>query len=213
MPDSQSSEPRFESPIATVSKIGHFRSLHWCPCWLSCINEYLAIDSGGHVSDLVIACNCCLTRILPREAELVVEWTGLPGGGAKSVKRFERSNGLDTALYKNYLYLFFYIKNTKHWRNEYLEEKKKTKETLVEHTSKQQRPQMDLCISVSGGRRRIQHIATIDYLFLLFIVLPVLFPVYVSTQQYSESCGTFNTFVRLHQHFCCILTDLIIVLC
>ena len=25
---------------------------------------------------------------------------------AKSVKRFERSNGLDTALYKNYLYLF-----------------------------------------------------------------------------------------------------------
>ena len=28
--------------------------------------------------------------------------------GRKSVKRFERSNGLDTALYKNYLYLFFY---------------------------------------------------------------------------------------------------------
>ena len=24
------------------------------------------------------------------------------------MKRFERSNGLDTALYKNYLYLFFY---------------------------------------------------------------------------------------------------------
>ena len=31
--------------------------------------------------------------------------TGLPGE-AKSLKRFERSNGLDTALYKNYLYLF-----------------------------------------------------------------------------------------------------------
>ena len=28
------------------------------------------------------------------------------GGGQNSVKRFERSNGLDTALYKNYLYLF-----------------------------------------------------------------------------------------------------------
>ena len=27
-------------------------------------------------------------------------------GRAKSVKHFERSNGLDTALYKNYLYLF-----------------------------------------------------------------------------------------------------------
>ena len=28
--------------------------------------------------------------------------------GGKSVKRFERSNGLDTALYKNYLYLYYY---------------------------------------------------------------------------------------------------------
>ena len=27
-PDSQSSEPGFESPFGTVSKIGHFRSLH-----------------------------------------------------------------------------------------------------------------------------------------------------------------------------------------
>ena len=27
-------------------------------------------------------------------------------GKAKSVKRFKRSNGLDTALYKNYLYLY-----------------------------------------------------------------------------------------------------------
>ena len=30
-------------------------------------------------------------------------------GKAKSVKRFERSNGLDTALYKNYLYLLLHI--------------------------------------------------------------------------------------------------------
>ena len=28
MPDSQSSEPGFESRFSTVSKIGHFRSLH-----------------------------------------------------------------------------------------------------------------------------------------------------------------------------------------
>ena len=106
MPDSQSSEPGFESLFATVSKILHFRSLHWCSSWLSCINEYLAIDSGGNVSDLVLARNCCLARMLPGEAELVSEWTGLPGE-AKSVKRFERSNRLDTALYKNYLYLFY----------------------------------------------------------------------------------------------------------
>ena len=105
MPDSQSSEPGFESPFATFSKIGHFRSLHWHPSWLSCINEYLAIDSGGHVNDLVFAPHCSIARMLPGEAELVSEWTGLPGR-AKSVKRFKWFNGLDTALYKNYLYLF-----------------------------------------------------------------------------------------------------------
>ena len=57
---------------------------------------------------LALARNCCLARMLPGEAELVSEWTGLPGE-AKSLKRFERSNGLDTALYKNYLYLLFFI--------------------------------------------------------------------------------------------------------
>ena len=36
---------------------------------LSCINEYLALDSGGNVSDLVLARNCCLARMLPGEAE------------------------------------------------------------------------------------------------------------------------------------------------
>ena len=34
---------------------------------------YLAIDSGGHVSDLVVARNCCMARMLPGEAELVSE--------------------------------------------------------------------------------------------------------------------------------------------
>ena len=108
MPDSQSSEPGFEYPFATVSQIGHFQSLHWRPSWLSCINEYLAIDSGGNVSDLVVARNCCMGRMLPGEAELVSEWTGL-SGRAKCVKRFERSDGLDSVLYKNYLYLFFKV--------------------------------------------------------------------------------------------------------
>ena len=56
------------------------------------------------MSDLVVARSCCMTRMLPEEAELVSESTGLPGE-EKSVKHFERSNGLDTALYKNYLLL------------------------------------------------------------------------------------------------------------
>ena len=29
--------------------------------------DYLTIDSGGNVSDLVLARNCCLARMLPRE--------------------------------------------------------------------------------------------------------------------------------------------------
>ena len=31
------------------------------------------------MSDLVFACNCCMARMLPREAELVSQQTGLPG--------------------------------------------------------------------------------------------------------------------------------------
>ena len=40
--------------------------------------------------------------MVPGEAELVSEWTGL-SGRATSVKRFERPNGLDNLLYKNYV--------------------------------------------------------------------------------------------------------------
>ena len=42
--------------------------------------------------------NCCMARMLPREAENGVGMNRSARGG--SVKRFERSNGLDTALYK-----------------------------------------------------------------------------------------------------------------
>ena len=69
MPDSQSSEPGFESPFATVCKIGHFPNSPLTPLLTQLINEYLAIDSGGNVSDLVLARNCCMARMLPREAE------------------------------------------------------------------------------------------------------------------------------------------------
>ena len=37
------------------------------------MNEYLAVDSGGYVSDLVFARNCSIARMLPGEAELVSE--------------------------------------------------------------------------------------------------------------------------------------------
>ena len=35
----------------------------------SALNEYLAIDSGGNVSDMVLARNCCLAIMLPGEAD------------------------------------------------------------------------------------------------------------------------------------------------
>ena len=54
------------------------------------------------MSDLVVVRNCCMARMPPGEAGLVSELTGLQGE-TKNVKRFERSNGLDTALYKNYI--------------------------------------------------------------------------------------------------------------
>ena len=44
--------------------------------------------------------------MIPGEAENGVGMNRSVREGKKSVKRFERSNGLDTALYKNYLYLF-----------------------------------------------------------------------------------------------------------
>ena len=91
--------PGSNPPLLEFRRLGVF-ILYWPPSWLICINEYLAIDSGGNVSDLVVARNCCLARMLPGEAELVSEWKCLPGGGGKIVKRFERSNGLDTTLYK-----------------------------------------------------------------------------------------------------------------
>ena len=51
---------------------------------------------------IVFARNCCVARILPREAKLGRNEQVCHGWG---VKHFERSNGLDTALYKTPLYL------------------------------------------------------------------------------------------------------------
>ena len=62
------------------------------------------------MSDLVLAHNCCLARMLPGEAETGVGMNRSVREG-KKCERFERSNGLDTALYKNYLFFPFCIRN------------------------------------------------------------------------------------------------------
>ena len=46
--------------------------MHTMRTSLQCGHLY-TIDSGGNVSDLVVACNCCTVRMLPGEAELVSE--------------------------------------------------------------------------------------------------------------------------------------------
>ena len=58
------------------------------------------------MSDSALARNCCMARMLPGEVELVSELTGLSGKAKSVFKRFERSNGLDIALYKNYVFTF-----------------------------------------------------------------------------------------------------------
>ena len=73
MPDAQPSEPGFESPFPTVSKFGHFRSLHDAPVDPAVSMSTWLLDSGGNVSDLFVTRNCCMTRMLPGEAELVSE--------------------------------------------------------------------------------------------------------------------------------------------
>ena len=72
MPDSQSSEPGSNPSLLPFRRLGIFFLSIDAPVD-SCINEYLAFDSGGNGSDLVLARNCYLARMLPGEAELVSE--------------------------------------------------------------------------------------------------------------------------------------------
>ena len=56
------------------------------------------------MSDLVLARNCCLARMLPGEADEQV-----CQGGQKVKSDLSGPNGLDTALYKNYLFFYVYL--------------------------------------------------------------------------------------------------------
>ena len=65
--------PGSKYPFCYCFEVWAFSFYTRCPSSLSCMNEYLAIDSGGNVSDLLFVriYYCCLARMLPREAELV----------------------------------------------------------------------------------------------------------------------------------------------
>ena len=55
--DSQLREPGFESCAAVLKPWASFFTLH-CSSSLSCINEYLAINSGGYVYEQSSRMNC-----------------------------------------------------------------------------------------------------------------------------------------------------------
>ena len=57
------------------------------------------------MSDLALARNCCLVECFPEKPSWCRNEQVCQGRQKVSVKRFERSNGLDTALHKKYLYL------------------------------------------------------------------------------------------------------------
>ena len=63
--------PGSNPPLVPFGRLGIFLLSIDAPVYSAVfnINEYLAIDSGGNVSDLVLARNCCLARMLPGEAE------------------------------------------------------------------------------------------------------------------------------------------------
>ena len=74
------------------------------PSPLSCINEYLAIDGGGHVSELSLSVIAAWLESIPEKSRWCRDDQVCQG--RKSVERCERSNGLDTALYKNIPFLY-----------------------------------------------------------------------------------------------------------
>ena len=77
------------------------------PSSFSCINEYLVIEIGGNASEYSSRVIAASLECFPKKPSWCRKETGLPGEGPKSVNLFGRSNRLDTALYANYLYLFF----------------------------------------------------------------------------------------------------------
>ena len=88
-----------------VSNIVHFHSLHDASVHSAVYNWVPGYRQWWTCEWMVLAHNCCMARMLPREVKLEPEWTGLPGGW--SVKRFVWAvQLLDTVLYKTHLYLF-----------------------------------------------------------------------------------------------------------
>ena len=64
--------PGSNPPLLPFRRLGNFILSIDAPVD-SAVNEFLAIDSVGNASYLVVAHNCCMARMLPGKAELVSE--------------------------------------------------------------------------------------------------------------------------------------------
>ena len=62
--------PGLESFAAMLKPLECLFTLH-CSSSLSCVNEYLAIDSGGYVYEQPSRINCSSGWMLPREVAMV----------------------------------------------------------------------------------------------------------------------------------------------
>ena len=103
-PDSQSREPGFKSHCGRFEPLASLITPR-CHSSLSCINEYLAIQT---VVDMWT--NSLRAAIAAWLNTSQRSWDGLGMNRSArgwSVKRFEQSYGPDTALYKNVLLLYF----------------------------------------------------------------------------------------------------------
>ena len=64
--DSQLREPGFKSSFSGFEA----QALSFIPCCLSelCINEYLAVDSGGYVNEWCLRSNCSMAEFFPEKS-------------------------------------------------------------------------------------------------------------------------------------------------
>ena len=102
--DSRLWEPGFKSCAAVLKPWATYFTLH-CSSSLSCINEYLAIDSGGCVYEQPSHINYSIWLDASQRSRDGV-WVNRSVREVK-LKCFELSWGLDTALHKNLALLFY----------------------------------------------------------------------------------------------------------
>ena len=120
MLDSESREPGFKSHCGRFEPLASLITPR-CHSSLSCINEYLAIQTV--VDTWTNSLRALIATLLNTSQR---NWNGLGMNRSAwgwSVKRFEQSQGLDTALYKNLILNEYLATDRGYLKKPYLNEK------------------------------------------------------------------------------------------